>query len=170
MSRLSTLISEPKQLDAMSAQQKSFVTYTIPMVETGNDRTTSITILESRAIISSSGTTGFRTWEAALYLSAWLAESDVVKGKSVLELGAGTGLVSLLCTSHLGASRVIATDGNEGLIEELKTNIFLNNVSTGPKFDVAVFQWGNTPLNVVSRPGDDDSKWDLIVGADIVSV
>ena len=34
-----------------------------------------------------------------------------VKGKSVLELGAGTGIVSMLAHS-LGASPVVATDGD----------------------------------------------------------
>ena len=153
-------------------QQKSFVTYTIPWIKAkGGSTTPSVTLLESRAIISSSGTTGFRTWEAALHLSAWLTESETVREKTVLELGAGTGLVSLLCTTFLGASRVIATDGDEGLIEELKTNVFLNNTSTSSKFGVAIFKWGSTLQNVVRQPDNDDdnSTWDIVLGADVVS-
>lgn len=75
---------------------------------------------------------GQRLWEGSLLLCAYLAEccsgsnkSSEVKttycarkskldlaGKSVLELGAGTGVVSMLA-HRLGASPVVMTDGDD---------------------------------------------------------
>ncbi|MDG1897862.1 MAG: 50S ribosomal protein L11 methyltransferase [Fuerstiella sp.] len=40
-----------------------------------------------------------------------LRSTDLVHGKSVLEIGTGSGIVSLCC-SQAGASRIVATDIN----------------------------------------------------------
>ena len=48
---------------------------------------------ECPSVIASGGTTGNRTWEAALALSEYLQNIDI-KG-NVLELGCGTGMVSI---------------------------------------------------------------------------
>lgn len=63
---------------------------------------------------------GQRLWEGSLLLCAYLvqacakpgAEQLDLKGKAVLELGAGTGLVSMLAHS-LGAAPVVMTDGDD---------------------------------------------------------
>ena len=48
---------------------------------------------------------------------------ELVKGKSVLELGAGAGLPSLVCAIN-GASQVVVTDYPDAdLIENLRYNI-----------------------------------------------
>ena len=53
---------------------------------------------------------GSRLWPAAAFLSRYLAASpQIVQGRSVLELGCGNGLVSLV-TAALGAAAVLATD------------------------------------------------------------
>ena len=60
-----------------------------------------------------------KVWPASVVLCRWLADhSAQVAGKRVLELGAGTGLPSLLC-ARLGARRVVATDGTEAVVERL---------------------------------------------------
>ena len=69
------------------------------------------------------GTTGLRTWEASLALAEHLAlNPGLVIAKKVLELGAGTGLVSLLC-GRLGAESVLATDGSSLVVQALERTI-----------------------------------------------
>ncbi len=55
---------------------------------------------------------GFSVWDGARELASWLKEKrpDLVRGQKVLELGAGPGLVSLVCEKLLGAASVISTD------------------------------------------------------------
>lgn len=68
---------------------------------------------------------GQRLWEGSLLLCAHLLDGELgdgdcdnphkefnLEGKAVLELGAGTGVVSMLAHG-LGASPVVATDGDE---------------------------------------------------------
>ena len=65
MDHLSTLLSTSIAPEATAVQQKSYVTYTIsslPMTPSGDVPT--ITLLESRNLLTISGVTGFRTWEA----------------------------------------------------------------------------------------------------------
>ncbi|KAI9719260.1 MAG: hypothetical protein M1812_003590 [Candelaria pacifica] len=165
MSCLTALLTTPLPSESASAQDKSHVTYTLPgdpsILE---DNALTITLLESRSLISGSGTTGLRTWEAALHLGTFLsspAGRDHIKGKNVLELGAGTGLLSILCAKHLGAMRVLATDGDEGIVEGLKTNLSLNGLETSTNMEVGLLKWGE-PL------GDHDHPYAIVLGADII--
>jgi ribosomal protein L11 methyltransferase len=50
------------------------------------------------------------------------------KGKSVIDFGTGTGILSILAT-QLGASNVFAIDNDEWSINNVKENIQLNNAS-----------------------------------------
>lgn len=121
-----------------------------------------IDILEKPNLLSGSSCTGFRTWEAALRLATLLSLPKLavqfVKGKRVLELGAGTGLLSLVC-ARLGAQRVRATDGDAEAVRRLE-NVVSNNglVET---VEHGVYWWGEE----LER----DDQWDLVVAADVVS-
>jgi protein-lysine N-methyltransferase EEF2KMT len=121
-----------------------------------------ITLLENRATIAAAGTTGIRTWEAALHLGAYLCEHrDVVQGKRVLELGAGTGYVSILCARHLGAASCMATDGSPEVVECLPANVGLNRLKEGVVESRELY-WGPSP------PEDwSEDRFDTILGADI---
>jgi len=84
-----------------------------------------IKLLEDKSMISK-GTTGLRTWEASLRLSEYfLQKPELCRGKNIIELGAGIGLLSLIC-AKLGAKSVIATDVNPDVIERLNLNIESN--------------------------------------------
>lgn len=92
---------------------------------------TSVKIRETPRIISGSGTTGLRTWEAALYLSLYFSENlEILQNESVLELGTGTGLVSLylLKENRLQLKDLVVTDGDSSLIESLAFNFQLNQI------------------------------------------
>ncbi|KAK9322927.1 putative methyltransferase-domain-containing protein [Lipomyces orientalis] len=142
----------------------------------------SIMIQESRNLISGFGTTGNRTWEAALALGEYilsqrqLAHRKVdVAGKRILEVGAGTGFVSMLC-GKLGAAKVFATDGHEDVVLRLRQNIEANKLSN--VVETRVYKWGNSSGNDTGHAHERESREadykckctdpiDLILGADI---
>ena len=158
----------------------------------------SITLLESHSVISVAGNTGQRTWEAALHLAAYLVSeeiisikvsnttgsvSDYIRGKHVLELGAGTGLVSMVCMKYLAARLVLVTDGDESVVDALKTNIFLNETDEKFKFSkhkntkskirkiqASVLRWGHSLSGTSLGELLNDDPPDTVVAADVVSV
>ena len=155
---------------AIVPQQKQLVTYTMP--ETVPDAPT-ITILEARAILASSGTTGLRTWEGALFLATFLSTREgraLIKDRSVMELGAGTGFLSILCAKHLGAKYVLATDGSAEVVHDLTLNMFLNGFEGSDLMHTTVLNWGHPLTASVFNNHDCIRKFDLILGADLVNM
>jgi hypothetical protein len=77
---------------------------------------------------SSSTGTGGVLWDAALFLAEWLHcnRSRALYGKTVLELGAGLGLPSLLAAHH--ADHVIMTDYVKETLDLMRLNITRNGV------------------------------------------
>ncbi|MBI2481701.1 MAG: class I SAM-dependent methyltransferase, partial [Planctomycetia bacterium] len=59
--------------------------------------------------------------------------TDLVHGKAVLEIGTGSGLVSLCCL-RAGAAKVVATDVNPNAIENARYNA--NVLGVADRFDV----------------------------------
>jgi hypothetical protein len=156
-------------------QQKTYVTFTClkgsehDQSETDSEAT--ITLLERRYLISGSSTTGFRTWEAALHLGSYLLSGEgrpLIKGKNILELGAGTGFLSMLCAKHLEANHVTSTDGDEQVVEALKENAFLNELHDESHMHSSVLRWGRGIVG--SWVEEDFAAWpyDVVIGADIV--
>ncbi|KAM3877886.1 EEF1A lysine methyltransferase 3-like [Diretmus argenteus] len=101
-------------------------------------------------------------WDSALHLCSYFeAESLDLRGKRVIELGAGTGVVGILA-ARLGAD-VTLTDLPLA-VPQLQTNVSANMPSSGwPSVPPTVrpLSWGQDQL---SFPSD----WDLVLGADIV--
>ncbi len=93
----------------------------------------------------------------------------MVKGKTILELGAGTGFLSILCAKYLQARCVLATDGNGEVVDGLKSNIVVNGLEREQRIRAAVLQWGNTLVDEDIMLSDGALQYDLIIGADIVS-
>ena len=177
MSRLSSLISASLPSETTAVQQKSYVTFTYlspteqPSDAPGNDPT--ITLLERRHLISGSSTTGFRTWEAALHLGSYLLSSpaqNLVKNRNVFELGTGTGFISILCKKLLQANHVTATDGDEGVVEALKENLFLNSLDNENEINASVLRWGHGLRGSWVEEEMETWPYDVVLGADIVSL
>ncbi|KAH6897330.1 putative methyltransferase-domain-containing protein [Thelonectria olida] len=174
MSALSLLLATPLPSEATSVQQKCYVTYRLSALDntetldgSGETKPHQITLFENRSLISASGTTGLRTWEAALHLGTYLCKnSNAVKGKRILELGAGTGYLSILC-AILGAAHVIASDGSDDVINNLPENLFLNNLQDSATVTPMEVKWGHALV------GTEEDKWnggravDVVLGADI---
>ena len=72
-------------------------------------------------------------------MSAWLAENPTsVRERSILELGAGLGLVSIVC-DRLGAARVVASEQPNAL-QLLQHNCLAN----GSSATSVAHEWGDS--------------------------
>eukprot|EP00933_Yihiella_yeosuensis_P032408 TRINITY_DN26005_c0_g1_i2.p1 TRINITY_DN26005_c0_g1~~TRINITY_DN26005_c0_g1_i2.p1 ORF type:complete len:183 (+),score=16.09 TRINITY_DN26005_c0_g1_i2:132-680(+) len=105
-------------------------------------------------------------WDGALSLSklfAWAAASgslDVPSliGSSVIELGAGTGVVALTL-AKLGASRVVLTDNEPELLPLMDYNIQQNALSS--RASSCLLDWANKSSYI-------SGHFDLVVAADVL--
>ena len=109
------------------------------------------------------GQTGVAVWNSALLLVRLMDVITVkdppwLHGKTILELGCGTGVASI-AMQKLGASHVIATDGNQNVMELTRTNVEYNNVSNTVK--VSELQWGF--MNAI----DFCDTADIVIGSDL---
>ena len=151
----------------MAVQQKAYVTYSLPNLSSST-KSPSVTLLENRTLISAGGTTGHRTWEAGLHLGYFLCQNpSIVNERRILELGAGTGFLSILCAKHLSATHVIASDGADEVVYNLPENLFLNDLEGSERIVPMDVKWGWPLL------GTEDEKWnggrpvDVVLGGDI---
>ncbi|CAM9308158.1 unnamed protein product [Laminaria digitata] len=109
---------------------------------------------------------GQRLWEGSLLLCAYLVEACArpgaekldLKGKSVLELGAGTGLVSMLAHS-LGAAAVVMTDGDDKCTAMAAKNVGENGIPSAQAL-VTVLRWGDAVSTAAFR--GDISAWETL--------
>lgn len=171
MSSLSNLLALPLPSELTAAQQRSYVTYTPSLLNiSGNHRDSpaQVTLLESRNLISASGTTGLRTWEAALHLGQFLTTNpSITREKAILELGAGTGYLSILCAKFMAPTMVIASDGSEDVVANLPENFFLNGLQESQIIRAMDVKWGHTLV------GTEDEHWnggipiDVVLAADV---
>ncbi|KAF6827158.1 hypothetical protein CPLU01_09231 [Colletotrichum plurivorum] len=167
MTALSESLAAPIPSELSSAQQKSYVTYHLSGLEEQLPAP-DVTLLESRSLISASGTTGLRTWEAALHLGQYLcANRGVVEGKRVLELGAGTGYLAIVCANHLGAACVVASDGSDDVINNLPESFFLNGLQGSERVRATELRWGHALVGTEDREWNEGEAVDVVIGADI---
>lgn len=134
-------------------------------------------LLQVHQEATGAGSTGTVIWNSGLLLTRLLEElitNAVSDGKindrfplakysemTVLELGTGTGVVSMVAAA-LGAARVIATDGNSRVVQLAKTNFDVNYQILGTnKVTAAVLPWGF--LSAL----DYAEEADLVIGSDL---
>ena len=97
----------------------------------------------AKALSSNSDGTYARLWPTAVVLSRYLcAHPELVRGKRVVELGAGGGAVGLVCAA-LGAQRVVITDVPAAL-QLLSDNLARNpELAASGRVSVAPCTWGD---------------------------
>ncbi|KAJ4422752.1 hypothetical protein N0V82_002531 [Gnomoniopsis sp. IMI 355080] len=170
MNQICQLVLIPQISEFELAQMKSLVTYRLSLL----DPPVQIHTHENRSLIAAGGVTGHRTWEAAFHLGQYLCiNRHLVKGKRVLELGAGTGYNSVLCAKHLGAAHVMASDGSEEVLENLSDNFAVNgcrynyNPSSDAVISPKLLKWGHALMGTEEPEWNGGRPVDLILGADI---
>lgn len=107
-------------------------------------------------------------WDAGLELAKMLyRQQDAFHAKSVLELGAGTGLPSLVCAMQ-GASEVLITDyPDKGIITTIKENVALCKVENIAS--VKGLDWSEqTAVEGVLQLSPHASGFELILCADVL--
>ncbi|ORY75751.1 putative methyltransferase-domain-containing protein [Protomyces lactucae-debilis] len=115
-----------------------------------------LTISEQPNVLAQAGTTGHRTWSAALALGEYLLKNPhFIQGKRVLELGGGTGFLSLLC-ERLHSMSVCCTDGSPRMLDLIRTNIHKNNATIQTQ---QLLFGGDSPIQ--------QEPFDVVLGADI---
>ncbi|WOO85566.1 Protein-lysine N-methyltransferase EFM3 [Vanrija pseudolonga] len=146
------LMAAPSNAAAPPASHKTFI-YDLA----GQER--AVTLLEEQVVVQA-GTTGLRTWTAALFLAHYLLAGNLGPVPAAIELGAGTGFLAAVL-AQLGAD-VIATDlGDEEGEEEgegqrrtplgrLTANLALNNLPSPAR--AAALDWADAALSPEDRP------------------
>ncbi|KAJ9605489.1 Protein N-terminal and lysine N-methyltransferase efm7 [Cladophialophora chaetospira] len=114
---------------------------------------------------------GHLLWNAGQVVARYLENNarSLVQNKSVLELGAGAGLPSLVA-AILGARLVVVTDYPENeLIVNLRYNIEHCSALENKSNTVAEgYLWGSSPLSLMSHLQSDTAGFDLLILADIL--
>ncbi|KAK4443080.1 S-adenosylmethionine-dependent methyltransferase-like protein [Podospora aff. communis PSN243] len=168
MESLSNLLSLRMPDEAVAAQQKCYVTYHLSRLARDGGEDAEITLLESRSLLAAGGTTGLRTWEAALHLGEYLcANPGLIRGKRVLELGAGTGYLGVLCAKYLGAGHVLVSDGSEDVINNLPDSFFLNGLQGASCVSPLEMRWGHALVGTEEQAWNGGRRVDVLLGADI---
>ncbi|PIA16238.1 S-adenosyl-L-methionine-dependent methyltransferase [Coemansia reversa NRRL 1564] len=118
-------------------------------------------VLREEQMLISSGTTGFQTWEAGLRLADFFTEHpDIIRGKNVVDLGAGCGLAGFACAA-MGASRVVSTDFSDAVLKLLESNRKINH-GISDKIQVSELDWVDTEACAKLS-----KEVDVIIGGDI---
>ncbi|KAJ6123646.1 hypothetical protein N7471_010963 [Penicillium samsonianum] len=105
---------------------------------------------------------GGQLWPAGMALGKYLLSRHAtdLSDKTIVELGAGGGLVGLAVARGCHLEQPIYITDQEPMFSLMKSNIQLNNL--GPKATAAILNWGE-PI-----PNQIPSKPDVIIAADCV--
>ncbi|KAJ5787419.1 hypothetical protein N7457_002409 [Penicillium paradoxum] len=105
---------------------------------------------------------GGQLWPAGMTLAKYLLRRHAadLSDKSIVELGAGGGLVGLAIARECQLEQPLYITDQEPMFSLMKSNIQLNNL--GPKATAAILNWGEPiPSQIPSQP-------DVILAADCV--
>lgn len=133
-------------------------------------------------LVGQSPTEAHRLWNGAKVISEYFeADPSRVQGKTVLELGAASGLPSLVA-GILGAKKVVMTDfPDTDLVANMQKNIDECNDTVEPvghiekTIDAAGFVWGGDPEPLLTRISPEKGsqatvtdRFDVLILADLL--
>jgi predicted nicotinamide N-methyase len=116
---------------------------------------------------------GRRVWPGSVVLALAISRPDfpvLFSGKSVLELGAGSGLVGLVA-ARLGAERVVISDGDQTSVDLAVENLEDNGYASTESISATRLLWGEGEhaeafkANARLSPTD---GFNIIVAADVM--
>jgi len=147
---------EPSLQDVLPAQPPSVHNQLAQLVFPSSQDGISRDLTVKLAVDASPGCGGV-AWPAGEVLSKYIARNGSLKGRNVLELGSGTGLVGLVA-GMLGAN-VWITD-QAPLLETMRNNVIMNGLSE--RVSPLELNWGDV------LPQSLPPSLDLILAADCV--
>lgn len=111
--------------------------------------------------------TGQVLWTAARLTTYFLASSqgqELIRGKPIIELGAGCGLCGLLATQM--CPEVVFTDNEPEVLKILELN--MKHTAPGCKASVVDLDWGSEKHHAELEERTGRKRWPVVVGADVV--
>ncbi|OAA59466.1 hypothetical protein ISF_06401 [Cordyceps fumosorosea ARSEF 2679] len=120
-------------------------------------------------LVGASPTEANHLWNGAKVVSDYLeAQPSRVRGRTVLELGAASGLPSLVA-GLLGARKVVMTDfPDPDLVANMQKNIDACDGASAV-VEAAGFVWGRDVAPLLARlDGDGQAKFDVLILADLL--
>lgn len=131
------------------------------LAELGLPNDTNLTVKETRYVDGLEPLVQFETvfWEPpdTTSLRKLILETDLVRDKTVLEIGSGTGLISLCCL-QAGAKRVVATDINPSAVANTLYNA--DQLGLAERLDVRLVAQDNPSAYAVLKSQE---QFDLII-------
>lgn len=99
----------------------------------------------------------------ACYISEPTATKELIRNKSVLELGAGLGLCGMV-SHHLGAKKVVLTDADTITLQQMRQNLEANCPGDTTEHSITCRQliWNNRSQM------KDCGTFDTVLGADVI--
>ena len=104
--------------------------------------------------------TGLQLWAASIVLSRWLVElAPRLRGRGVVELGAGCGLCGIVAARLCGASPVLMSDLADETMANMAHNLSLNGLAP-PAASTLTLDWRDKASFPPPQP--------VVIGADLV--
>lgn len=120
--------------------------------------------------------TGMTIWRASNLLCQFLLQycDKEIRDKTILEMGAGLGLCSLLAY-HLKAKNVWCSDGDTDTLDQMRKNVNINLekeglslLESGVNIHCVQLRWGVTKISNFRKKTSE--YFDVIMGSDIIYV
>lgn len=107
--------------------------------------------------------TGQILWPGCTLLLNWIdMHSDIFEGKSVIELGAGTAVCSIFIAKYGKASKVVATDGSDLVVELMDENLELH--PDIKQCSAKLLKWSTETARELVQ---ETEKFDYVIGSEI---
>ncbi|KAJ7265911.1 methyltransferase [Mycena haematopus] len=133
-----------------------------------NGKTVHIELNDAPLSISDHTSVGLQSWGSAIILAERLCADptsfNLLDGQPlrVLELGAGTGLLSIAVAKLLPDTTVVATDYHPAILANLTANLS-TNFAVPARVSAAELDWARPTIDAPV-----DAPFDVVLGADVV--
>ncbi|KAF8606114.1 hypothetical protein BDV93DRAFT_437810, partial [Ceratobasidium sp. AG-I] len=183
LDRAAALLAACAGTSASGAISREFV-FPISSTLSSPQSPITITIRDESLSVGDHTAVGLQTWGSAYVLGERVAKDPIGFGvhsnARVLEIGAGTGLLALLCGKLAGeegegdGGMIVATDYHPAVLSNLSSNVstnFPNSQDDSPPVRVLPLDWsicvnGKPTTTLSHKPFDE--PFDTIFGADVI--
>ncbi|KII93153.1 hypothetical protein PLICRDRAFT_381942 [Plicaturopsis crispa FD-325 SS-3] len=139
--------------------------FSFPRAPTDNEPPVTVELNDAPLSQTDHTSVGLQSWAASIILATRLcaspASASAFRARRVLELGAGTGLLSI-AAAKLGAASVVATDYHADVLANLRRNVSAPANACATPIDVCALDW--------EAPGafGGGGEFDVLLAADVI--